>query len=158
MTGRESNAPEGKKSALQLFRNGYNCAQSVSSAFSDVFGADDQLLKAVSAGFGGGYGRMQRTCGAVSGGIMVLGLMHYDGGDVAGSKERAYAATAEFVRRFQDIHGTIECSELLGVDLHTEAGRQALRERNLTEAVCQAVIAEVCDILVAMLSDRDRQD
>ena len=50
--------------AVSLFKEGYNCSQSVVAAFADMYGfTEEQALKMASA-FGGGIGRMRETCGA----------------------------------------------------------------------------------------------
>ena len=59
--------------AAELFLEGFNCSQSVFTAFCDRFGMDEETAKRVSAGLGGGVGRMREVCGAVSGAAMVLG-------------------------------------------------------------------------------------
>ena len=54
---------ERAEKAMSLFKQGYNCAQSVILAFSDVLEAsglaDERLLKTVGSGFGGGMGRLR---------------------------------------------------------------------------------------------------
>ena len=52
--------------AVDHFMEGFGCCQSVVLAFSDLYGLDSQLAKRVSAGFGGGVGRLRLMCGAVS--------------------------------------------------------------------------------------------
>ena len=65
--------------AKALFTEGYNCAQAVFAAFSDVTGIDFETSVKLSSGFGGGMGRMREVCGAVSGMFMVLGTLYgYD--------------------------------------------------------------------------------
>ena len=53
--------------ARQLFFEGYNCAQAVLCAFSDVTGFDTETSARMASSFGGGMGRLRQTCGAVSG-------------------------------------------------------------------------------------------
>jgi C_GCAxxG_C_C family probable redox protein len=55
-----------------LFDGGYNCAQAVLQATT---GRDDPELLAMAAPFGGGIGRSGCLCGAVTGGVMALGLL-----------------------------------------------------------------------------------
>ena len=60
--------------AVELFKSGYNCSQSVVAAFADLYDlTDDQALR-VSASFGGGIGRMRETCGAACGMFILAGL------------------------------------------------------------------------------------
>ena len=57
--------------AIEKFRSGLNCAQSVVVAFVNYFGYDAKHAMDLSIGFGGGIGRLQKTCGAISGAVMV---------------------------------------------------------------------------------------
>lgn len=61
--------------ARELFHNGYNCAQSVFVAFTDVTGMDEKTAARISSAFGGGMGRLREVCGALTAAFMVLGIM-----------------------------------------------------------------------------------
>ena len=61
--------------AKALFLEGYNCAQAVFCAFTDVTGLDMTTAARLSSSFGGGLGRLREVCGAVSAASMVLGLV-----------------------------------------------------------------------------------
>ena len=50
--------------AVALFKEGYNCSQSVVTAFADLYGFTREQALHMSASFGGGIGRMRETCGA----------------------------------------------------------------------------------------------
>lgn len=99
--------------AAELFTGGYNCAQSVAAAFSDVTGiAPEQSAKMVSA-FGGGMGRMREVCGAVSGMLFVLSTLYgYDKPDPAAQKA-LYSTVQELSGKFRDQAGSIICREIL---------------------------------------------
>ena len=120
-----------KEKASKNFKQGLNCSQSVIEAYSQASDLDPGTAKAVSVGFGGGMGRTQKTCGAVSGAIMAIGCKYYNGNDSAGSKEKAYAKTREFLESFENIHGSSDCIDLLGVDLNTDEGKKEYREKGL---------------------------
>ena len=62
--------------AINYFRNGFNCAQSVLASYKDKININEDDLLKISCAFGAGMGRMQETCGAVSGAYMVLGLKY----------------------------------------------------------------------------------
>ena len=66
---------ERSEQAKELFLSGYNCAQSVVLSFADDLKFSKELAQKMAAGFGGGMGKQQETCGAVTGAIMVLGLL-----------------------------------------------------------------------------------
>ena len=100
--------------AAELFLGGCNCAQAVFLAFSDVTGIDRKLAAKLSSPFGGGMGRMREVCGAVSGMLMVAGLLYgYDtpGDDV--SKKEHYARVQYLAGRFREEIGSIVCREIL---------------------------------------------
>ena len=63
-----------KDKAIQSFQSGMNCAQAVVTAYADRLKFDPDLAAGLSCGFGGGMGRLQQTCGALTGAFMVLGI------------------------------------------------------------------------------------
>ena len=100
--------------AAQLFLGGYNCAQSVAVAFCDVTGLEEDFAAKLASSFGGGMGRMREVCGAVSGMLMVAGLLYgYEtpGDDV--SKKRQYTVVQQLSGRFREEVGSIVCREIL---------------------------------------------
>jgi hypothetical protein len=62
--------------ALSVFDSGFNCSQSVLTAFCNEFGLQDEPGFRIACAFGGGMGRMAKTCGAVTGAFMVIGLKY----------------------------------------------------------------------------------
>ena len=62
--------------AAELFLSGYNCAQAVAVAFTDVTGLTEGQAAKMASAFGGGMGRMREVCGAVSGMLMVLSYVY----------------------------------------------------------------------------------
>ena len=100
--------------AEKLFKEGYNCAQSVLCAFEDVTGFERETAAKLASSFGGGLGRMREVCGAVSGAAMVLGLAKgYSDPEDFDAKKAHYALIQEFAARFKEQNGSIICRELL---------------------------------------------
>ena len=60
--------------AVELFKSGYNCSQSVVAAFADLYGFTQEQALKMSASFGGGIGRMREICGAACGLFLLAGL------------------------------------------------------------------------------------
>ena len=60
--------------AVIAFKSGHNCAESVVSVYTGELKFDRDLSLQISSGFGAGMGRLQETCGAVTGAFMVIGL------------------------------------------------------------------------------------
>jgi C_GCAxxG_C_C family probable redox protein len=129
------------ENAVKKFTEGYNCAQSVLFSYSDKLGiTGDHALKA-ACGFGGGMGRKQEVCGAVTGGILALGLMYGRGENEDKQKlELTYAKVRELINRFNAKYGTVNCRELLdGCDLSTTEGHQRFISEKLRARCCDYV-------------------
>ena len=100
--------------ARALFMEGYNCAQAVFCAFTDVTGLSLEASARLASSFGGGLGRLRLTCGTVSAGAMVLGMaLGYDDPKNPGAKRDHYALVRDFTARFAAAEGDIQCRELL---------------------------------------------
>lgn len=102
--------------AKELFESGMNCAQAVFCAFCDETGFDKETAIKLSAGFGGGMGRMREVCGAVSGMVMVLSYLSASA-DPSSHAEKAalYALIQQAADEFKAESGSIICRELLGL-------------------------------------------
>lgn len=102
--------------AVQLFRSGCNCAQSVVVVFADMYGYTEEQAMHMSASFGAGIGRMRMTCGAACGMFLLAGLEKCatDASDRAG-KAANYALVQELAAEFKRRNGTLVCAELLGL-------------------------------------------
>lgn len=135
--------------ATEKFLEGYNCAQSVLWAFAKDLHLDPETALKIACGFGAGMARRQEVCGAVTGGIMVLGLRHGRGEKQdRTATEETYAMTEKLMSRFEAKHGSCICRNLLdGCDLTTEEGRKTFKERDLLNTTCKACVQTIVSIL-----------
>ena len=110
--------------AKQLFFKGYNCAQSVFCAFTDVTGYDIDTSARMASSFGAGLGRLRETCGVVSAAALVLGIVKgYDDPADYQAKKDHYALVREYADRFRAENASINCRELLTLaGLNPESG------------------------------------
>ncbi len=140
--------------AYEYHKEGYNCAQSVAGAFADLTGLTPEQLMAAMGGFGGGVGGSHaELCGAVSGGVLVLSLLHphTDGADKAG-KVAVYALTKEFRRRFEEVFGLTRCGELLKARPGVTDKNPAAQRLGVT-AHCDNMIVTAVEIIEQMLAE-----
>ena len=102
--------------AVALFKEGYNCSQSVVAAYAEEYGLTREQALKISASFGGGIGRMRKTCGAACGLFMLAGLETgcTDGSNREG-KEENYKTVQMLAREFERRNGSLTCAELLGL-------------------------------------------
>ena len=100
--------------AVELFVEGYNCAQAVAAAFGDLTGLDEKTAARMASCFGGGMGRMREVCGAVSGMLLVAGLLYgYDDPKATTEKRELYAQVQAMAGQFRAELGSIVCRDLL---------------------------------------------
>lgn len=138
--------------ALKAFKAGFNCAQSVVVAFADDLNYDKSTALHTAVGFGGGMGRLQGTCGAVTGSFMVLGL--YNSTQYSENlelKNAAYPMVRQFDAKFKSVFHTTNCKELLDCDLSTEEGHAFAVENRLFEKVCEKCITRAVRIVEELI-------
>jgi C_GCAxxG_C_C family probable redox protein len=137
------------ETALSRFAEGFNCSQAVLSACAE--GIDDETALKISAGFGGGMGRMADTCGAVSGAFMVLGLRFGQASPGREAKEAIYARIRDFASRFKARNGSLVCRDLLACDISQPEGLRRATEEKMFSGVCPKFVRDACEILEEML-------
>ncbi|AFM23688.1 C-GCAxxG-C-C family protein [Desulfomonile tiedjei] len=136
---------------VDLFLNGRICSQAVLTVFGEPYGLDSELAQKLGRPLGGGMGRLGRTCGAVTAAILILGLAK-DHADKNEAKRIAFASVQEFVRRFEALHGTVECKNLLGADVSTKEGLKQIQEEKLFATVCPNFVGDAANILDELLA------
>jgi C_GCAxxG_C_C family probable redox protein len=133
--------------AEKNFRNGYNCAQAVLSAFAEDFGLDEKTVLAIARGFGGGVGQSGGICGTVSGAAMVIGLSTAGIADNREGKQEAGDRVRAFLTRFEEKHGSILCSDLLGYSLAVPGEKSKDEELGLYDTICKRLVGDAARIL-----------
>ncbi len=145
--------------ALSLFDNKYNCSQSVLTAFSeDLDMTEDELLR-VACAFGGGIGRQQLTCGALTGASMVLGLKFGKGlNDSEDKKQETYSRVVGLFEEFARLNGTSNCRELLhNLDMNDENDYKTILEKNLFHTNCRKYVADAVKITGQIIETSKKQ-
>jgi len=134
--------------SLEYFRNKFNCSQSVFTVFGTDYGLSENDCLKVSCAFGGGMGRQQITCGAVTGALMAIGLKYGKGiGDPEEKKQLTYEKTREFFMEFINHHGSTSCRELLeGHDMNDPDDHKKIIDQGLFEKLCEKYVADAVAI------------
>ena len=140
------------ETAIELFET-YNCAQSVLAAYAADYDLEKDRALQVAVGFGGGMGRVQDVCGAISGAIIILGLSsEFKEGDGRPKINEVYAKVHNLIDEFAKEKGTIKCRDLLGCDLTSEEGQKYFKENNLRES-CWEYVRICCGLLDKYLAE-----
>ena len=130
------------KDAVACFNGGFNCSQAILSTYCGELGLDREAALKLACGFGAGMGRLQETCGAVTGAYLVIGLK------CGNDKEKTYSLVREFARRFEAKNKTANCRALLGVDL-ISGDKQVATER--VKRVCPKMVQDAAELLESIL-------
>jgi len=134
--------------ALEFYRSGLNCSQTVLTAYTEDLHFDNNLALNISSGFGAGMGRLQETCGAVTGAYMVLGIFNgikYNDNKL--KKEETYTLIQEFSEKFKQMNGSLDCKSLLNCNLKSEEGMRFAKENNLFATICEKCISDSISIV-----------
>ncbi len=139
--------------ALQLYSNGFNCAQSVIASFADILDVSEETAIRMASGFGGGMGRMQETCGAATGAFMVIGYLRgkFKEGDDE-SNDRTNKLIQEFSRRFTHEHGSVNCKALIKFDINSEEGMVEAKEADVFNKKCTHFVKTSVELLEEIIA------
>lgn len=135
--------------AVELFKQGYNCAQAVAGAYADEVGIDFETLIKLSSSFGGGMGRLREVCGAVSAIFLIAGLKKgYSIPNNDDVKQSHYELIQKLGHSFKDKNGSIICRELLNLDETESSPVPTKRTEEFYETrPCAKLIESACKIL-----------
>lgn len=85
---------------------------------------------------------------------MVLGLQY---GSTLSTDEAArsytYQRVHDLINRFKDIHGSIQCTDLLGYNLSDPLQLKTVWEKELFMKLCPVFVQDAAQILVEMLEE-----
>lgn len=113
----------------------YNCAQAVLMPFADKIGIDEDKLFRITSNFGSGMKR-GATCGAISAGLMVLGLFGVDDAVTIGA----------YYNSLKDNHeGKLDCMDLLRINKEKGGDRKTH---------CDGMIQEVINLVEQILTEK----
>jgi C_GCAxxG_C_C family probable redox protein len=131
-----------------------NCAERVFLTLHRLMDADIPAeAVCLLSGLGGGVGgTRQDICGALTGGVAALGLVHGRQKPPEGSREQAYEVSRDFVCRFRNAYGATVCRELIG-DLTCQATPEAEERR---KARCAQYTLNVIRMCIDTLAKHDK--
>ena len=134
--------------AIEFYKEQYNCSQAILAAYAEELGINEQTAIRVASSFGGGIARTGKTCGAVTGALMVLGMMEWNSEvEKEEAKQHVYTLSQRLMEEFKKKNQTLNCEELLGVSVNQPEGRAVVKANNLTGKVCHHLINDVTEIL-----------
>ncbi|MDD6031956.1 MAG: C-GCAxxG-C-C family protein [Oscillospiraceae bacterium] len=141
--------------AEALFRQGYNCSQSVAVAYADLLQLPAEVVARLVSGFGGGMSRLREVCGAFSGVVFVLSALdgYGDPKDLEG-KKALYARVQKLAEQYRAAAGSLICRDLLGLGAGKSApAPEARTEEYYRKRPCAALCRLAAELLERELSE-----
>ncbi len=137
-----------KTIAVDLFREGYNCAQAVSMAFYEECGISRDMARNMVSAFGGGLGRQREVCGAVSGMCFVLGAISpFADEDKHHARAVVYGATQELCAEFKARHGSIVCRDILKPGASTNPEPAERTKEYYATRPCEKCVEDAAELI-----------
>ena len=148
-----------QQSATDNFHQGYNCCQAVLLAFSDILNTDQETLKTIASGFGGGMGRLREVCGAFSAMVMMAGFISPAADpSIKEARTKNYALVQHFAERFKELNGgSIVCRELLGLAKNAAQESPVPSDRTADyykKRPCPVIIGNAAKIIAEYLANK----
>lgn len=143
--------------AEELFCQGYNCAQAVAGAYCEELGIPLNTMLKMSAPFGGGIGRQREVCGAVSGMLMIAGLLYgYDVPEEREHRGECYAMTRELCAAFAERNGSYICREILGARAEVGGKPEIRTEQFYKTRPCVKSVRDAAEVLEDYISRKSK--
>ena len=139
------------KIAQERFEQKFSCSQSVFSAYAPKLGLQDEVALKLASPFGGGTAHQGHVCGAVTGALMVLGLQK--GNATPETKDETYRIAEEYIKRFQELHGSILCRELIGHDISKPGELEKVREKGVFKNTCPGFVKDAAELVAKFLDE-----
>ena len=152
--GREAFVEAVRKKAYDYDFNCHGCSQAVVRTFLDVFDEYNTALFRAASPFAAGMSMTGHTCGALIGGLMVLGIVfgRRSMGDGLEGIVEGIRPSRRLVRHFQGRFGTLDCRDLTKTDLADPVKADAYFAGGGLEQ-CAAITGEVAAFVGGLLYD-----
>lgn len=103
-----------KETAVDHYKNGYNCAQAVACTYADVLDMSEEHVFRMMEGFGKGMSFFGHTCGACTSMVLVTSyLATPDMKTKNAVKNDTYPVIKPMIEQFQKENGYVDCFDIL---------------------------------------------
>jgi C_GCAxxG_C_C family probable redox protein len=143
-----------RKQAYDYDFDCHGCSQAVVRTFLDVFEEYNTALFRAASPFAAGMSMTGHNCGALIGGLMVLGVVfgRKSMGDGLEGIIEGIRPSRRLVKHFQGCFGTVNCRDLTQTDLADPVKADAYFSGGGLEQ-CAAITAEVAAFVGGLLYD-----
>lgn len=133
---------------------GYNCGQAIMAAFAEDYGISRETAIKMSMNLGAGCAFRGELCGAVSAALLIYGL-HYGTDQVNDElkQEIVFHLSSEHLNEFKELFGSLNCRELLGLDVKNPDDFLRINEDDLFRLKCTRFVSESARILIRNIEE-----
>jgi len=107
----------------------------------------NELIPKIAAVFGGGIGMCGSVCGALTGGVMVIGIKYGTDDPSVEKRLKLYSLANKFYNQFKKHHGSVLCRELIEYDLSNPEELEKARKKRVFEEKCIKFVRTAVKIL-----------
>jgi C_GCAxxG_C_C family probable redox protein len=137
--------------AMNYFDNGCNCAQAVVMPYADELQVSKEVVERMAVAFGGGMSKAGKTCGCLTGALMVIGLKNgEDSATVVKKRIDAYNGGKQFIKLFNETFGATDCRELIKLDLNNSED-MAQAQKKVFGTRCRTMVGKTVELLESNL-------
>lgn len=136
-----------EEKAVMRFIENYNCAESVLLTMFEHLNGKNELIPKIATAFGGGIGMCGSVCGALTGGVMVIGIKYGTDDPSVEKRLKLYSLANKFYNQFKKHHGSVLCRELIEYDLSNPEELEKARKKRVFEEKCVKFVRTVVKIL-----------
>ncbi len=142
--------------AVEYFNNGCNCSQAVVMAYANELGLDEKVVEGIAVAFGGGMSKQGKTCGCLSGALMVIGLKYgVESMKKVSQRAAAYNKGGDFFKCFKEEFGATDCRELIKLDLNKKRDMEIAQKENVFGNRCAKMVGRTVELLERMLAEEE---
>ncbi len=151
-TNQEKTIVVSGKRAASHFKSGFMCAESIFLAIAEHYQIESDLIPKLATGFCSGLAQTRTLCGAVSGGILGINLI--TGRNASDNyPEQNYQFIQDYLGKFKEIFGAIDCADLLGCNLNEEVCARKFHEEKMIEH-CYKYVEKGTKIVLNLLVEK----
>lgn len=136
-----------QEKAMDYFENGCNCSQAVVMPYATELNVQEKVIQKIAVAFGGGMSKAGKTCGCLSGALMVIGLKYgEDSAEIIANRIKSYNEGQKFINQFQEIFGATDCHELIKLDLNKKEDMEQA-QAVVFKSRCKTMVGKTVELL-----------
>ena len=133
----------------------FGCSETMVIVLQEAYELSNPADSSAAMALNGGVAWSGGPCGAVTGAAMAVGRLAAQRiGDHKEAKRAARCIISRLMADFCAQYGHVNCRQLIGLDISTEAGHTAFIEGKLWYTICMGQIEFVLHRLVALRDER----